>query len=622
MKKDKSTCDFSGYATVYGVNCTDGRTIMKDAFKHNDGQIVPLVWQHVHSDPTNILGHGLLENRQNGVYLYGWFNETDGGRAVKESVAHGDIDSISIYANKLVEKSKMVQHGQIREASLVLSGANPGAKIDYLAVAHADGSMTDADDEAIIYSESTIEHSELAHEDSAEDSETIQDIFDSLSEKQKKVAYAMIAQVLNIGDEEVAQSENDEDSLSHKGSGETVQDVFNTFSDKQKNVLYAIIGMAKEALDEPDTEVSQSDTNDDQQGESIMHNVFDKSATDESAKNSLTHTQFSEIMDYAQKAGSLKEAFIAHVQTYGIENIDYLFPDAKTVTNEPTFIQREMGWVSTIMNGTNHRPFSRIKSLAADITPDTARALGYVKGTLKKEEVFALLRRITTPTTIYKKQKLDRDDVLDITDVDVVAWLKSEMRLMLDEELARAILIGDGRAVESADKVDQTHIRPIYSDDEMYSHHIRVGSTDDTEDVIEAIIRSREFYKGSGSPTLFTTTSFLTDMLLVKDTTGRRIYMTQAELEGVLRVSKIVEVPVMTGVSRDVTTPSAATLDLVAILVNPRDYVVGTDKGGQLGMFDDFDINYNQMIYLIESRCSGALIQPKSAIVIEKVNAV
>jgi hypothetical protein len=570
----------------------------------------------------NILGHGLLENRQNGVYLYGWFNDTDGGRAVKESVAHGDIDSISIYANKLVEKSKMVQHGMIREASLVLSGANPGAKIDYLAIAHADGSTDDLDDEAIIFTDSRIEQSFVKHEDSSEESETIKDIFDSMSDKKKQVAYAMIAQALNVGDEDddVAQSDDSDDSIFHEGSGETVNEVFDSFSEKEKNVLYAIIGMASDAMGSSSDEISQSSINSNKGEENMHKNVFDK--TEEKAPDThLTHAQFGEILSYAQQSGSMREAFLAHIQTYGIENVDYLFPDAKTLTDEPTFIQRDMTWVNSIINGTRHSPFSRIKSLAADITVETARALGYVKGALKKEEVFALLRRITTPTTIYKKQKLDRDDIVDITDLDVVVWLKKEMRIMLDEEIARAVLIGDGRDVASEDKINETNIRPIYSDDVMYSHRIEVAAVGDTEDIIEAIIRSREFYKGLGSPTLFTTTSFLTDMLLVKDTTNRRIYNTQADLEATLRVSKIVEVPVMTGVSRDVTLPSAATLNLIAILVNPRDYVIGADKGGAVSMFDDFDIDYNQFKYLMETRISGALIQPKSAIVIEQVSA-
>lgn len=625
MTKDKSTCDFSGYATVYGVKCTDNRTIMKDAFAHNDGQVIPLVWQHVHSDPTNILGHGLLENRQNGVYLYGWFNNTEGGQSVKEAVAHGDIDSLSIYANKLVEKSLMVEHGNIREASLVLSGANPGAKIDYSSLMHADGSVTDLEDEAVIFSGAQFEQSSVVHEDSSEDSETLKDIFDAMSDKKKNVGYAMIAAALNIGDDEEPSDEVAQSDISHEAGGKTVRDIWETFSDKEKTVIYALIGQTKEALeasseDMAQSDISHSDTKDLQQGEEIMKNVFDK--TDEKTEDkTLTHAQFGEIMEYAVKAGSLKEAFIAHAQTYGIENIDYLFPDAKTLANEPTFIQRDMGWVSTLMNGTDHRPFSRIKTITADITVESARALGYVKASLKKEEVFALLRRITTPTTIYKKQKLDRDDVLDITDVNVVAWLKKEMRLMLDEEVARAVLIGDGRAVDSTDKVDETHIRPIYKDADMYTHRIQLESTSDAEDAIDAIIRARQYYKGSGSPTMFTTTDFLTDMLMIKDTTGRRIYPTEAELKAVLRVGSIVEVPVMTGVSRDVTTPAAATLNLVAILVNPRDYAIGADNGAALGMFDDFDLNYNQMIYLLETRISGALTLPKSAIVIEKVDA-
>lgn len=555
--------DFSGYATKNDLKCTDGRTIRKNAFKENDGAIVPLVWQHMHNDPSNVLGHARLENREDGVYCYGSLNDSPAGKNAKELLRHGDITSMSIWANQLVQKGSDVIHGVIKEVSLVLSGANPGAVIDNLTISHADGSMTDLDDEAFI----------------------------------------------NFG---IAPSFGEEITHADGEDDETIGDIFNTLNEKQKNVVYYMISQALEGLD---MEHSDDDFEEEEGEEDMKHNVFDKN--DENKGTILSHADIQEIFSDAQKCGSLKEAFLAHTQSYGIENIDILFPDAKTVTNPPDFIKRDTEWVSGVLSGTKHSPFSRIKSTAADITADEARARGYVKGNLKKEEVIKLLKRITTPTTIYKKQKLDRDDIIDITDLNVVAWLKAEMRMMLNEELARAILIGDGREADDEDKINEEHIRPIWKDDDMYAHHVSVEDTATTEDLIETIIRSRKEYKGTGSPVFYTTTDVLIDMLLLKDKIGRRLYNTKAEVASALGVSSIVEVPVME--NQSYADDSKDTHTLVGLIVNLKDYTVGADKGGEVSMFDDFDIDYNQYKYLLETRCSGTLTHPKSALVIEKI---
>lgn len=555
--------DFSGYATKNDLKCTDGRTIRKNAFKENDGAIVPLVWQHMHNDPSNVLGHARLENREDGVYCYGSLNDSPAGKNAKELLRHGDITSMSIWANQLVQKGSDVIHGVIKEVSLVLSGANPGAVIDNLTISHADGSMTDLDDEAFIN-----------------------------------------FHIAPSFGEEITHADGEDD--------ETIGDIFNTLNEKQKNVVYYMISQALEGLD---MEHSDDDFEEEEGEEDMKHNVFDKN--DENNGAILSHADIQEIFSDAQKCGSLKEAFLAHTQSYGIENIDILFPDAKTVTNPPDFIKRDTEWVSGVLSGTKHSPFSRIKSTAADITADEARARGYVKGNLKKEEVIKLLKRITTPTTIYKKQKLDRDDIIDITDLNVVAWLKAEMRMMLNEELARAILIGDGREADDEDKINEEHIRPIWKDDDMYAHHVSVEDTATTEDLIETIIRSRKEYKGTGSPVFYTTTDVLIDMLLLKDKIGRRLYNTKAEVASALGVSSIVEVPVME--NQSYADDSKDTHTLVGLIVNLKDYTVGADKGGEVSMFDDFDIDYNQYKYLLETRCSGTLTHPKSALVIEKI---
>jgi hypothetical protein len=565
----KKKYDFGGYATKNDLRCADGRVIRKDAFKDNDGMTVPLVYQHIHNDPSNVLGHALLENREDGVYAYAKFNSTEAGKNAKLLVEHGDINSLSIFANNLVQRGSDVIHGSIREVSLVLSGANPGALIDNLTIAHSDGTYEESDVEAIIYSGEEISTESLEHKDV--------------------------------------------DDQNQNGS-ETVKDIFNTLSEKQKNVVYAMIAEAIEG------EVEHSDI---EGGEEDMKvNVFDNETKDNS--QTLSHAQIQGIFEDAARVGSLRDSFLFHAQEYGIEDIDILFPDARTVTPTPEVIGRRMDWVQGVLNGIKHTPFSRIKSTAVDITAEEARARGYVKGSLKREEVIKLLQRVTTPTTIYKKQKLDRDDIIDIVDLDVVAWLKAEMRMMLDEEIARAILVGDGRdPEEDPDKINESNIRPIYTDADMYSH--KVTFEEDPEDtpevntnkLIDTIIRARKNYKGSGTPTFYTTTDVLTDMLLVKDKMGRRLYNTEAELASALRVKEIVEVEVMENLSR--TDDEDRTLELLGIIVNLRDYTCGADKGGKVSMFDDFDIDYNQHKYLIETRMSGALTKPKSALVIEKL---
>lgn len=571
--------DFSGWATKANLKCSDGRTIMKDAFKHNDGQTVPLVWNHQHNDPNEVLGHALLENRDEGVYAYCTFNDTESGKTAKLLVQHGDVNALSIYANQLKQKMSNVLHGNIREVSLVLAGANPGASIDSI-IMHGE----ESDEEAIIY---TGEEITLAHSSDAKDSE-------GTTKEDNKMA----------------------DDIKKTDGEETVADVFNTLSEKQKTVVYAMIGQALE-----DAGVTDDDDEDyeDEMGHSegddyMKRNVFDN---DEQQDDVLSHAAMETIIGDAKRFGSLKESFLAHADEYGIEQIDYLFPEAKTLNNPPEFIKRDTGWVSTVMGAVHHTPFSRIKSVFANITEDEARAKGYIKGNLKKEEVFSLLKRTTTPTTIYKKQKLDRDDVIDITDFDVVAWLKSEMRVMLDEEIARAILIGDGRLSSSDDKINESNIRPVVSDSELYTIRQKVSvptnATDDdkAKAMIKSAVKARKNYKGSGNPTFYTTEDWLTNALLLEDTQGHRLYKNDADVAAAMRVSKIVTVPVMEGVKG----PEGG--DLIGIIVNLADYNVGADKGGAVNMFDDFDIDYNQQKYLIETRCSGALVKPYSAIELE-----
>lgn len=585
--------DFSGWATKANIKCADGRTIMPNAFEHNDGKTVPLVWNHQHDNPNEVLGHALLENRPEGVYAYCTFNDTESGQVAKQLVQHGDVDALSIYANQLKERMSCVIHGNIREVSLVLAGANPGASIQNV-IKHGE----EFDDEAEIY---TGENIELMHAGCGSSSSSEED-----DKKKKKKDNEL--EHSKDGSEEM---KKDDKSDSEK----TVKDVFDTLNEDQKTVVYAMLG---QVLGENGSGEENKGGDDD-----MKHNVFDNEQTQ--TDGVLSHDAMTTIITDAKRYGSLKESFLAHAGDYGINDIDWLFPDAKNLNTPPEFIKRDTGWVPKVMNSIKHSPFSRIKSMFADITEDEARAKGYIKGKLKKEEVFGLLKRTTTPTTIYKKQKLDRDDVIDITDFDVVSWLKAEMRTMLDEEIARAILVGDGRLASSDDKINEQNIRPIWKDDDLYTIKATVNvtstSTDEekAKEFIRTVIKSRKNYKGSGEPTLYTTEDVLTDCLLIEDTNGRIIYDSVSKLATTLRVKEIVTVPVMENLSRQ--NGSSETLNLMGIIVNLSDYNVGADKGGAISMFEDFDIDYNQQKYLIETRCSGALIKPYSAIALEsKVN--
>lgn len=570
--------DFSGWATRNNIKCSDGRTILKDAFKQHDGQTVPLVWNHQHNESANVLGHAVLENRDEGVYAYCTFNDTEAGKNAKLLVEHGDVTALSIYANQLKQKGSNVMHGTIREVSLVLAGANPGAFIDSV-IRHGEF----CEDEAVIY---TGEELTLQHAD---------DPSDKADEKDKK------------GDDEVDNNEK------------TIKDVVDSMSEEQKNVLYALVGQALEGKEMAQSAIEENENNIEEDGgeQEMKHNVFEGKETEN--KDVLSHDAMETILKDAKRYGSLKESFLAHAESYGIKDIEWLFPDAKNVNMPPDFIKRDDSYVQKVMRGVHHVPFSRIKSMHANITADEARAKGYIKGNRKKEEVFTLLKRTTTPTTIYKKQKLDRDDVVDITDFDVVAWLKMEMRMMLDEEIARAILVGDGRLSDSDDKINETCIRPISTDDDLYCVKapvaVAAAATDDdvAKAFIKTVIKSRKEYKGSGSPTLFTTEDVITNCLLLEDKNGRVIYDTVDKLATALRVKEIVAVEVMEGAK---TKVNKVEKPLMAIMVNLVDYYVGADKGGAVNMFDDFDIDYNQQKYLMETRCSGALVKPYSAVAV------
>ena len=577
----KKVYDFSGWATRCNVKCSDGRTIMKDAFVDNDKTTVPLVWQHNHTDADNVLGHALLENRAEGVYAYCSLNNTPEGKRAKELVQHGDICSLSIYANQLKQTGGNVIHGLIREVSLVLAGANPGARIMDVNIAHGDN----ADGDAYIFNASETldigtEVEDIEHSDNNKEGENMPN-----KEEQKEIKV------------EHADEGNDE---------ETIQDVFDTLTEKQKKVVYAMIGMA---LEDKENGNAQED-------KEMKHNAFDTS-NEADNKTELMHSEVLAAIEDAKKSGSMKDAFISH----GITNVDTLFPEVQAVNKTPELIARDTNWVSVVMGGVKHTPFSRVKSTAANITADEARARGYIKGKQKISEVITALKRTTLPTTVYKLQKMDRDDVIDITDFDVVAWLKQEMRGMLDEELARAFLIGDGRDGSDDSKINEQNIRPILGDNATYTVTRTLtrtsGETDSdfAKDFIKDVVKSRKEYKGSGNPILFTTEDLLTEMLLIEDKIGHRIYKTEAELATALRVSKIVTVPVFEGHKREVAGKNYA---LMGILVNLADYNVGADKGGAVNMFDDFDIDYNKYEYLIETRCSGALVKPYSAITFEE----
>lgn len=650
--------DFAGWATKNDILCADGRTIRDGAFKENDGQTVPLVYQHQHNDPKNVLGHALLEYRPGeGMYCYAKCNDTENGQLVKKAVAHKDLTSFSIYANQLTQHGGDVVHGRIREVSVVLAGANDGAVIEYPVLAHS-GEI--AYDEAIIYA--SPEGLELSHADDKEtpekeekesvseeketkkeDEKTVKDVFDTLTEEQKKVVYFMIGQALedakgkskddDNSDEEVKHSD-DEAELEHadeNGDEKTVKDVFDTLNEEQKKVVYFMIG---QALEDAKAEAKHSIT--DEEDTTLTHNVFDQDQVQE--KNVLSHADVTEILNDAKrnKVGSLREmlrdrfednAELMHAidttgmevatgtQTYGFNDAGMLFPEYHNLNNPPEFIKRDTGWVAKVMSAVKHSPFSRIKSTYANITEADARAKGYIKGHQKANEVFKTLKRTTDPQTIYKHQKMDRDDVIDITDFDVIAWLKSEMRLMLDEEIARAILIGDGRDDSSDDKIQVNHVRPVALDVPLFNTKVNVvtaaGATDGEKAMaaIDEIVRARKNYKGSGDPTFFTTEDVLSEMLLLKDDIGHYMYDSAAQLATRLRVKEIVPVEVMENQTVDGKP-------LMGVIVNLADYNVGSDKGGAVSLFDDFDIDYNQYKYLIETRISGALVKPYSALTI------
>lgn len=612
------TYDFSGWATRNNLRCSDGRIILRDAFRDNDGMTVPLVWNHQHNEPDNVLGHALLENRDEGVYAYCKFNDTESARNAKILVEHGDVSALSIYANKLKQQGSNVLHGAIREVSLVLAGANPGAFIDSV-MAHGEYS----DDEAIIYSGEEIDfaHSDSnSKEEKSDSEETVGDVFNTLNEKQKAVVYAMIGEALRDGaaaknneedeeDEEENVQHSDDEGEEDMANSKTIQDVLNTMNEEQKAAMYALIG---EALRDGATYAAEED-------DSMKHNVFDDDY--EEYDDVLSHSDLEAIFTDAKRSSSLKDTFLAH----GITNIDYLFPDDRNLNDSPIYIKRDDGWVQKVMGSVHHSPFSRIRSLFADITADEARARGYMKGNQKKDEVFSLLKRSTTPTTVYKKQKLDRDDTVDITSIDIVAFMKKEMRLMLDEELARAYLLGDGRLASSDDKINEQCIRPIWKDADLFTVKYPVVVTGQATDedkakaFIKSCVKSRKLYKGSGNPTLFTTEDMLTSMLLLEDLNGRLIYDSVDKLATVLRVKEIVTVTPMEGQTRYDANNNE--LRLGGIYVNMNDYNVGADQGGSVNMFDDFDIDFNAQKYLIETRCSGALTMPFSAVALEFTTA-
>lgn len=574
----RGKCDFSGYATKNDLKCSDGRVIKRDAFRDNDGTRVPLVWQHGHNDPANVLGHALLENRSDGVYAYCTFNNSEAAMNAKELVRHGDINTMSIHANRLVQKGSDVIHGQIREVSLVLAGANPGALIDNVNIIHGDGDFEVDYEEAIITT-----GLELVHGDG------FGDIY------------------------------HEEDDM---GRGRTVGEVYDSMTDEQKNVVAFLLDQQSSDDYDDDYDDDHDDYDDEDSvdhadydgGYYGMRNVFDTSRG--GAEDVLTHSEIKEIFKDAEDLGSLKEAALEH----GITNLEILFPEAKNIRQTPDFIKRDTEWVGKVWGGFHKSPFSRIKSIAADITAEEARAKGYIKGKKKLEEVFKLLKRVTGPQTVYKKQKLDRDDIIDITDFDVVAWMKMEMRMMLEEELARAALIGDGRSSGADDKIKPEHIRPIYGDDELYTIYSEVPiepsdkETEKTKKIIKAALLARINYKGAGMPSLYCSPMTLTSMLLAEDGMGHRLYKTEAELASALRVKEIVEIPVLEGARRE---DDSHNFELLGIIANLSDYTVGADKGGAVSMFDDFDIDYNQYKYLIETRCSGTLTKPYSAIALE-----
>lgn len=634
--------DFSGWATRNDILCSDGRTIRHGAFSGDHGKTVPLVWNHRHDDANEVLGHALLEERPEGIYAYCSFNGTERGQNAKELVQHGDIVALSIFANQLKQRGGDVLHGAIKEVSLVLAGANKGALIDSV-MEHGEESNDEAEIQFVGYGDIELFHAEgedmedekyFAHAgeeeeneaESAGGEETVQDVYDSMSDKQKKVVSFLVGKAVEDakggssdegGEVKHADDDQNDDDSEDEGGEETVQDVYDSMNEKQKKVVAFLVGKAVE--DKADSNEGGS--------EDMKHNVF---AGEENTQNVLSHAEFQEIKKVGRQMGSLRAAFeqaenegiIEHADgDYGVVNLDYLFPEAKTINTTPEFIQRDMDWVQKVLGATHHTPFSRVKSIFADITEDEARARGYIKGKLKKEEVFSLLKRTTDPQTIYKKQKLDKDDIDDITDMNIVAWIKAEMQMMLKEEIARAILIGDGRLASSDDKIQESHIRPVYNDADLFTVKVPVVVPSNADEdviakaLIKAMVKSRKQYKGSGNPTFFTTDDYLTDALLLEDGIGHRLYDSEAKVATAMRVKEIVPVEVMEGKTIEIDEEGTKkTYPLIGTYVNLSDYNVGTNGGAKTDFFDDFDIDFNQYKYLYETRMSGALIKPFSAV--------
>ena len=655
MKKTKF--DFGGWATKNDLLCADGRTIRKDAFKDDDGRTVPLVWQHNHEDPTRVIGHALLENRDEGVYAYGTFNDTDIAQHVKELVRHNDVCSLSIYANKLKQSGGDVLHGVIREVSVVLAGANPGAMIEVPIMEHGEEGETEAviwsGDEELEHGEGMeLEHAEKKdepeekkadpepekveepkNEEKDDPNETVQDVLNTLNEEQRNVLEFLVGKALEHGlneddDEDISHADDDEED-DDEGDGKTVQDVMDTLTDKQRKVVEFIVAQAIASKEEGDEEETKEDgvshsIEDDEEETTMKENVFDRTNEEVREGGSLTHAQLMTLQEEMKK-GSLREAVLAHTVEYGIENIDYLAPEYREYSGNgaPQFVKNDQTWVNKVMQGVHHTPFAKVKTTFADITEATARARGYIKGHQKREEVFKLLKREVNPKTVYKKQKIDRDDAIDLSNgFDMVAWLKSEMRMMLDEELARAFIIGDGRADDSDDKIDEDKIIPVFKDAALFTirKELEVGENQERADaLVDAVTYAWEDYQGTGNCVAFMTRREHSGLKLLKDRMGHRIYKNDSEIASALGVREIVFLPQMgdqTTVREDAT--SHKTYKPLVIIVDLNDYNVGADKGGSVNMFDDFDIDYNQMKYLIETRCSGALTKPYSAIVIEE----
>jgi len=587
-------CDFSGYATKNDVRCSDNKVIRHGAFAAYDGKTVPLVWQHKHGDVENVLGHADLEVRDDGVYAYAHLNNTDRGRTAREMVKNGDIKAMSIYATHVRARGNDVVHGELVEVSLVLRGANPGALIDQVSIEHGDSGD---EIEAVIYTDAQLDFVSHGDEDEDEDFE-----------------------VEETDDVEHAEEEPEADEAEGNEDDPTLGEIFEGMTEEQKTAVYAIVGQLVDSVDEEaeesETEEVEDTAHSDTTEDTMAHkNVFEGSATTEELPV-LTHSQIETIFEDAKANGSLKEAILAHADAYGIKQIETLFPDAKDLWNQPEFIKRKTDWVQSVVGGAKHSPFSRIRTRFADITADEARARGYIKGNKKEDEVFTLLQRTTSPTTIYKKQRLDRDDILDITDFDVVSWIRGEMKIMLEEELGRAVLIGDGRPVSSKDKIKEDCIRPIYKEDSLYAPRVVMAKETSVDDILDSIVRALDDYDGAGNPTWFADPRLVTEMLLLKDKMGHRQFRTLAELADYIGVSKIVKVPLMKGLKR--TSAKNGELEALGIIVNMSDYTIGADKGGQLFAAEDFDLSFNQYHYLLETRLSGALTQPKSAVIVER----